>query len=191
MAASASVQLVRLTCVKCNTPLPAEETDIAWVCANCEQGMLLTPTGLAPITVRWAAAKSGAANLRWLPFWSFTGAVRFNQRLNFGGRSEADALWQQPQRFFVPAYPCSLPDLQAMGAALLKRRLNPTPGPTPAGGQLAHCTLFPADAKQAAEFVVLTIEAERKDKLKKIEFTIEATEPELWLLPFAGDQLAL
>lgn len=189
--ASSSVQLARMLCVKCNTPVPAEENEIAWACAKCQQGLLLTPTGLAPVTVQWAALKPGTANARWLPFWSFTGRVQFQRRQSFGGRADPDKLWESPQRFFIPAYELPLKDLEDLGAALLKRGLRPTPGPAPAGGALSACSLFPQDAQQAAEFVVLTIEAERRDKLKQIEFTIETTEPELWLLPFVGDGLAL
>jgi hypothetical protein len=175
-----------MTCLRCATPIPAEETEIAWVCEKCGQGMQLISAGLGPLTVQWAAAKAKATNLRWEPFWSFVGTVRFTQRLNFGGRSEPDKLWSEPQRFFIPAYRLPLRDLETIGAELLKRRLRPTPGPAGAT-KLAHCSLFPADAKQAAEFVVLTIEAERRDKLKSVVFSIKADEPELWMLPFVGE----
>jgi len=36
---------------------------------------------------------------------------------------------------------------------------------------------------QVVEFVVLTIEADRKDKLKTVEFRLDLGEPELWVLP--------
>jgi hypothetical protein len=115
----------------------------------------------------------------------------FHRRQSFGGRTDPDKLWDTPQRFFIPAWELPLKELEDMGAALLKRGLRPAPGPAPAGGALSACSLFPEDAVQAAEFVVLTIEAERRDKLKRIEFKIEASAPELWLLPFAGEGLAL
>ncbi|MCI0354236.1 MAG: hypothetical protein L0099_04225 [Acidobacteria bacterium] len=184
-ARATSVQLLPMACLRCAAPIPAEETEIAWVCEKCGQGMQLTRAGLSLLTVQWAAAKTRATNPRWEPFWSFVGAVRFTQRFNFGGRSEPDKLWAEPQRFFIPAYQLPLRDLETIGAELLKKRLRPTPGP--AVGKLAHCSLFPADAKQAAEFVVLTIEAERRDKLKTVAFTIETDEPELWMLPFVGE----
>jgi len=186
MSANAtSVQLIPMTCLRCATPIPADEDEMAWVCEKCGQGMQLTSAGLAPLAVQWASAKAGVIDLKWQPFWSFVGTVRFAKRANFGGRSEPDKLWAEPQRFFIPAYQLPLRDLETIGAELLKKRLQPTPGP--ALGKLANCSLFPADAQQAAEFVVLTIEAERKDKLKAIEFTIETSEPELWMMPFVGE----
>jgi hypothetical protein len=33
-----------------------------------------------------------------------------------------------------------------------------------------------------AEFLVIAIEAERKDQVKKIEFSLELGEPRLWIL---------
>ncbi len=192
MAANTSVQLVPMTCIKCAMPLRAEENEIAWTCEKCEQGMLLTANGLAALTVKWAAAKA-ETNLKWHPFWSFIGTVRFARRDSFGGRSEQDKLWNEPQQFFIPAYAAGLQELETIGAELLKKHLNPAPGP--AVGKLPSVAVFPDDAKQAAEFVVLTIEADRKDKLKSVEFAIQSSEPELWVLPFKGEahasQLAL
>lgn len=184
MAAETSVRLVPMTCLQCATPLRAEEDEIAWTCDKCAQGMLLTPTGLAPLTVKWAAAPA-TPGLKWWPFWSFTGTVRFARRDSFGGRSEPDKLWNEPQVFFVPAYAASLQELETIGAELLKKRLRPTAGA--AAGRLPPVAVFPHDASRAAEFVVLNVEADRRDKLKSVEFTIQATEPELWILPFRGE----
>jgi hypothetical protein len=192
MAANSSVQLVPMTCIKCATPIRAEESDIAWACEKCEQGMLLTPDGLAPLTVKWASAKA-ATNVKWYPFWSFTGAVRFARRdtFGYGSQGEPDKLWNEPQQFFIPAYSTTLQELEDIGAELLKKRLRPTPSDSrPAAIPLPACALFPHDAQHAAEFVVLTIEAERRDKLKSVEFILRAGEPELWVLPFRGEAAA-
>jgi hypothetical protein len=187
MAAETSVQLVPMTCLKCATPLRAEEDEIAWTCEKCGQGMLLTASGLAPLIIKWAAsgATPATTGIKWWPFWSFTGSVRFARRDSFRGRSEPDKLWDEPQQFFIPAYAARLQELETIGAELLKKRLRPAPGP--AAGSLPACAIFPDDARHAAEFVVLTIEADRKDKLKSVEFTIQASEPELWVLPFRGE----
>ena len=61
--------------------------------------------------------------------------------------------------------------------------LNPpdmTPGePTP----FEPVTLYRGDVRAAAEFIVMAIEAGRKDKLKSIEFELELASPALWILP--------
>jgi hypothetical protein len=41
------------------------------------------------------------------------------------------------------------------------------------------------------EFVVVSIEAARKDKLRSIQFSLDVAQPVLWLLPFTADRLLL
>ena len=185
----ASIELVLLKCLHCGTHVPAGEEEVAWVCAQCGQGMQLSSDSLASLTVNWAAARLGSAQIRWLPFWIFTGTVRFLRRENYGGRSDPDPLWSAPRRFYIPAFPTTLDQLETLGADLTRKQIALKAGP--AIGALKDCTLFPDDARHAVEFVVLTIEAERKDKLKTVEFSLNLSEPELWMLPFAGEALTL
>jgi len=37
--------------------------------------------------------------------------------------------------------------------------------------------------------VVLSIEAARPDKLRLVQFSLQLAAPELWVLPFAGEQV--
>ena len=180
-----SIELILLKCLRCGRPLPAAEEEVAWVCAQCGQGMQLTDAGLAPLALNWAAPRPGATDLRWLPFWVFSGTVTFSRRENYGGRSEPDKLWSGPRRFYIPAFPVPLQQMETLGADLTKQQIPLRPGPPM--GALQNCTLFPADARLAAEFVVLTIEADRKDKLKGAEFRLDLNEPEMWVLPFEGE----
>ena len=187
-----SIELVLLKCLRCGTHVPAGEDEVAWVCAQCGQGLQLTPAGLAPLAVNWAAARPGASGVRWLPFWVFAGAVSFRSREVygvFGSGSQPDKLWSSPRRFYIPAFPAPLQQMQTLGADLTRKQVELKPGPP--GGALANCTLFPDDARHAIEFVVLTIEAGRSDKLKTVEFTLDLNEPELWVLPFVGEKLIL
>ncbi|MCC6187388.1 MAG: hypothetical protein IT318_00010 [Anaerolineales bacterium] len=182
-----SVELVLLKCLKCGTPVPAEEDEVAWTCATCGQGLQLVEDGLVTLEVRWAAAPPGQRPDRWLPLWVMHGTVRFLRRETYSGRGEPHELWQQPASFFVSAFPCSLQQLERLGADLTQQQPQLQPGP--AAGPLRGCTLLPQDARAAAEFVVLTIEAERKDKLKYVDFDLLLSRsPELWVLPFAGDR---
>ncbi len=185
-----SIELILLKCLRCGRPLPAAEEEVAWVCAQCGEGMQLTSTGLAPLAVNWAAPPPGATDLRWLPFWVFTGTVSFFRRETYGLiKSNHDKLWDGPRRFYVPAFPATLEQLEACGADLTRKQVALKAGP--AVGELKNCTLFPADARQAAEFVVLTIEAEQRDKLKAVEFRLDLNEPEMWVLPFVEDKPVL
>ena len=179
---STSVELVLLKCPQCSTPVPAEEDEVAWVCQTCGLGLRLTDTGLAPLKVQWSARRVPRAE--WLPFWVFSGAAEFSVRESFGGKARADKFWEEPRRFYVPAFPASLSEIEALGGELTRTQLPLEPG-APAGA-LARCILLPEEAKRAAEFIVMTLEADRKDTVRNMIFTLYVGEPELWLLAFEG-----
>ena len=44
-------------------------------------------------------------------------------------------------------------------------------------------TFSPADIPALVEFIVIAVEAERRDKVKSIQMKIELEDPELWILP--------
>lgn len=184
-----SVQLIALKCPRCTELIPAEEDEVAWVCGQCGQGTQLTDDGLAPLDVNWAAAKDKASNVRRLPFWVFDGAVAFNRRQSFGRQNDPDKLWDARRRFYVPAFSASLEQLETLGASLTRKQIQ-LKADRPAGA-LNGCVMFPQDARQAIEFIVLTIEAERKDKLREVDFSLDLSEPALWMLPFEGERIAI
>jgi hypothetical protein len=181
-----SVTLLLLKCPQCSTPVLAEEDEVAWVCATCGAGLQLADAGLSPLVVRWAAPRPGQRADSGRPFWVFPGSAHFSSRLSFSGHTEPEALWNNPVRFFVAAFACPLAQLQNLGADLTRRQPAITAAPA---GALKGCTFLPEDARRAAEFVVLTIEAARPDKLRLVQFTLQLGAPELWVLPFAGEQL--
>lgn len=180
---SGGVELILLKCPQCSTPVPAEEDEVAWVCATCGQGLQLGEASLLPLRVHWSAPRKPQA--AWLPFWVFTGTVRFGARESYGGRGEASTFWAQPRSLYVPAFVVPLPQLEALGGELTRRQVPLQDGP--AAGPVKQCTLLPEDARRAAEFIVATLEAERKDVLRNLSFTLDLGQPELWMLPFEGD----
>jgi hypothetical protein len=181
-----SIALTLLKCPQCSTPVPAEENEVAWVCATCGAGLQLTETGLAPLAVHWAAPRAGAHVDGWRPFWVFAGTARFSRRESYSGHTDPEPLWNNALHFYVPAYACPLAQMLSLGAGLTQRQPALQAAAPPAA--LAGCTFLPDDARQALEFVVLTIEAARPDKLKSVAFDLQLSPPELWVLPFAGDQ---
>jgi hypothetical protein len=186
---STSVELRLLKCPQCSTPVPAEEDEMAWACATCGQGLQLTEDGLALLPLHWAMPKTGTRAERWRPFWVFAGTVHFSLRLSYVGHTEPEELWNSPRRFYVPAYTSTLAQLQTLGADLTQRQAPLQAGP--AAGAVQGCTIFPDDARHAVEFVVLTIEAARQDKLRSVQFELNLAPPELWMLPFTGEQVLL
>jgi hypothetical protein len=176
------IELVPLKCVKCGTAVPAAPDEVAWACANCGQGLLLDEgKGLLPIEVRYVAAAQ-ETGVTGKPFWVGSGRVTFQRRMTYGRQQGPDERWQQQQTFVLPAYECSLEEAGALGMGFLRQ-----PPPLVAGpkGILERVTVDAQGAKALAEFVVLTVEAERRDQLKEVAFDLALDPPTLWVLPFA------
>ncbi|GAB4581335.1 MAG: hypothetical protein Fur0022_40820 [Anaerolineales bacterium] len=176
------VELIALKCFKCETPIPAAPDEIAWVCQRCGQGLMLDEVkGVASQAFHFAAGiqpgKKGS------PFWVVGGNLRLNRQTyaSFSKKDdEAAAFWSVPRQFFIPAYACTLEAMVEAGVALLRNppRLSEG-GPAP----FLPVTVAPQDIYPLAEFIVLAIEAERKDNIKQIDYSLELRTPELWVLP--------
>jgi len=175
------VQLIPLVCLKCQTPVPAQPGEVAWVCGQCGQGLLLdVHQGLVPLDVFYAAGI--APNTPGKPFWVADGRVAFAKRQTYSGNEDRDAqrFWAQPRQFFVPAFSGSLETLLGMGSKLLEK--PPSLQSAPAA-RFEPVTLALEDVKPLAEFIVMALEAGRKDKLREIQFSLELSSPVLWILP--------
>lgn len=185
---SAPVELVALHCLRCNTPVPAEPDQVAWRCATCGQGLLLDDdAGLRPLTLHFARADR-ESGLRWRPFWVAEGTVELRLRRTFGRDHGHDDLWRSPRTFVLPAFACPLEQACEWGAGFLRRPLPDGDGPPVA---FEPATVDLAGAQALAEFVVLTIEAERGDQLRQVELSLELREPALWALPFPAGEAGL
>ncbi|MCI0519267.1 MAG: hypothetical protein L0Z70_03320 [Chloroflexi bacterium] len=174
------IELVPLLCIRCAAPLPAQPEETAWVCAQCGQGLLLDEeSGLTALEVHYAAGIPPGG--RGKPYWVAEGRVSVERQTYSGSQSkEAAQFWSQPRRFFVPAYQAPLEELTEMGRRLLVAAPALQEGSAAA---FEPVTLSQADAAVAAEFLVMSVEAERKDKLKELNFTLDLQPPVLWILP--------
>jgi hypothetical protein len=163
-------------------PVPAEPDQVAWVCAQCGQGMSLDyATGLKSLQVYYTAGiKPGSMGK---PYWVADGQVVIKRRESYGSAGQAlqDAqrLWSRPQRFFLPAYASTLEVLLAQANALL---IQPPALQTGPPAPFEPVVLAVEDIQQVAEFIVIAIEAGRKDKLKSVDFSLKLGEAALWIL---------
>lgn len=185
---SATVDIVPLLCSRCSTPVPAASDEVAWICATCGQGLALDEEkGVRPLEVHFARAAVDSG-ITWKPFWLAVGRVRFDLRQTYGRDRGPDELWSSPQTFVLPAFECTMEEAAAWGVAFLRRPLALVPGD---GGKLERVTVEAEEAKTLAEFVVLTVEAERRDQLKAVAFSLELEAPVLWALPLTGAEGSL
>lgn len=178
------VGLVPLQCVKCQTPVPAEPDERAWVCSNCGQGLRLDEaSGLLPLEVHYAASiRPGSIGS---PFWVAEGRVQLN-RETYDRSDEMEAAqryWGERRRFFVPAYTCPMKKLLNLGRHYLF-----SPPKLEAGEAVPFepVTLSLKDVQTLAEFIVLAVEAKRKDQLKRVEINLQLDQPSLWIHSIRG-----
>lgn len=179
---SPTVELHPLNCIHCSMPVSAQVDEVAWLCRNCGAGMMLTETSeLVPCEFNFSADLAAQQSGR--PFWVAEGVVTLRREsYNVIGDSdhEAMAFWSQPRRFFIPAYSCNLEEMLTTGLHLLT---NPPPlvkGAIAAFSPITHST---EDFRPFAEFLILALEAGRKDKVKQVHFDLELKPPVLWILP--------
>jgi hypothetical protein len=160
-------------------PLPAQPDQVAWACPTCGQALLLDEgQGLRKTEFHYAANLTGKGK----PVWVATGRVSFS-RSTFAGNDSGsmNAFWNQPRTFFVAAYALPLEQVTETGVRLLRQPLTLKDGGQPA--PFEPVVVPPADVRPLAEFIIVSIEAERKDKLRALSFTLELETPQLWILP--------
>jgi hypothetical protein len=174
------VELIPLNCLRCGTPIPAEIDEFAWACAQCEQGQQLGDQGLIPLEIHYS--QTIADNLTGNPFWVCEGRVTIRRDTYGRAKSEKDAqkFWSQPRKFIIPAFSYPVDQFAKNGIRWLQKTPTMNAGPVV---RFAPVTVAVDDVTVWAEFLVVALEAERKDKVKKLDFELALGNPALWILP--------
>lgn len=176
------VELVPLKCTYCDTLITPDKGSIIWFCETCGQGQKLDDElGLVPIEIHYAMVDNGT-NTKLLPFWVAKGRVTILQRESDLGQGPSDQYWVKDHTFFVPAFDCSIKDAVLWGMHYLHTPLQLKEGER---GESVRVTIDDRDAQTLAEFIVLSIEAERRDRLKNLEFDLNLQDMVLWVIPVA------
>lgn len=181
------MKLIALRCPNCTNPLAVENDDVVVACQNCQITVAISENGPVKMAVHFAmpAGQHGGGNL-WSPFWVFNGRVHMKRRETQGrGSAEKDSrqLWGVPRSLYVPAWELNMHTAQKVGSYLIQQQPELKEVERPADLQLVSATVTPGDARKLLEFIVLAIEARRKDMLKNLEFTLEIGEPKMMALP--------
>ncbi len=178
---SQSVHLIPLLCPHCQTPIPAQPDEVAWVCSNCQRGLLLDEEkGAVPLNIFFHASLSEGK--KGAPFWVTRGRVTFQERITYQGNEQKamQAFWAEPRLFAIPAFALPLKEAVAMGVRFLRQ-----PIPMEIGKPVPFLPIVvpPQDVFPMAEFMVMSVEAERKDALKHLQFTLTLEPLQCWILP--------
>ena len=175
------MKLIVLRCPNCGQELTPGDDDLIVLCVSCGTAIEFTEEGLSPIEIKYAASNTSSAE--WRPWWVFTGQVQLSRRETQGGgnqRDEALRFWSQVKRLYVPAWELSLQAVREAGLAQLERQPQLQAIPRPTGARLTPVVVSAADARQLLDYLVVTTEAQRKDWLKDLQFSVEVGLPELW-----------
>ena len=179
------VELIPLLCTHCQAAIPAQPEEVAWVCAQCGQGLLLSEEkGVVPLTINFSAEIPPTGKGR--PFWVVAGQTVLQRRIFGGGDQgqQAQEYWRSPHRFFVPAFNLPLDQMVDWGLRFLQQPPNlNAAAPVVTPPSFLPVTLMPGDLQPMVEFIVMGIEAARKDKIKEIQLSIKLELPELWIIP--------
>lgn len=182
------MKLLALRCPSCTQPLTAENDDVVVLCGNCGTAVSLNEGGLKPIDLQFAAAASQKVSA-WLPFWIYEGRITLQKRESQSGdqSKQAAQFWQNPRRFYVPAWELAVRDAREMGSTLLTQQPTLQAAPRPPEARFTPATVAAEDGRKLIEFIVLTIEAGRSDWLKDLKFTLETGPAALWAIPAEGE----
>jgi len=178
---SQSVKLIPLLCPNCQAPVPAKPDETAWVCDTCGHGLVLDEVhGAAAVDVFFSEAIP--PNTLGKPYWVSRGGVSISKRETYQGDQgkAANEFWARSRLFFIPAWQLQVADIVAQGVSLLRGPVTMKAGPR---GRILPDVLQGKDIKPLAEFMVMSIEAERSDAMKELGFSINLDPPQLWILP--------
>ena len=181
------MKLLALTCPDCTEHLSPGNDDLVTLCPRCQRSYYLDDRGLMSIKIQFALAGKQAPNDSWVPFWLFNGKVTLRERQTQGGGSSsgraAEELWSQTRQFYIPAWDLPLEQAKGIGARLVESQPQLQLIEQPEQVKLIPAILPPDGALKMIDFIVLTIEARRKDWLKKLDFHVQADKPRLFALP--------
>jgi hypothetical protein len=181
------MKLILLRCPNCQHALKPDNDEIVFTCPNCHRPIMLDEEGPHLAAVRFAIPENYQGSpTEWAPFWVFDGRVNILRRETQGGRSsdkDAQKTWEAIQRFFVPSWDGSVHIAQEIGTKITLRQPRLTTLEQPGEVILTPATVSAEDSLKLLEFVVLAVEARRKDWLKELQFDIEVGEPQMFALP--------
>lgn len=183
--------MVPLNCESCGSLLESEERDVVFRCANCGQGYALVEGELKRLTASFASPKlQERGEIQYYPFWVLKAEVTvesraasggfFSSLLGGGGSGAGGTI-----AFFIPGFDAPLETLKELSVEFTKGQ----PSYEIAEGvktSIKGCVHSEEFARGFADFVFLTMEAERPDTMKSIKYSIKFLEATVLGIPFVS-----
>ncbi|MCB0723961.1 MAG: hypothetical protein KDC73_04620 [Ignavibacteriae bacterium] len=181
-------QLKALTCAKCGSGLVVEVNDNITYCTSCGSGFEINDGDLQPIEINFAAtAIRDNGEIVYKPFWYIKAHIDILERKAsgnffknlFGGSGEnasGDII------FYIPAFYCQLDAMKNIATQFTIK--NPVASPQKYNSKLVGFAYGKEDAKKLAEFILISLEAEKSDTMKTFKYNITFNEMEILGVPF-------
>ena len=195
MTQASGLRLVALKCKKCGSLLDADPKDVVYYCSNCGTGyeIINEKDELVALDINFALPKKALdAEIVYFPFWVFNADININER-NASGTlgSVVDFIKgkitggpKSIEKFYVPAFETSMENIKKLGLEFTR---NQPDFDTLKKDKLKGCTYSSRDAEKIADFIFLSMEAEKPDMLKNISYTLGLSSPKVIGMPFYRD----
>ncbi|MEW6308512.1 MAG: hypothetical protein AB1492_05645 [Bacillota bacterium] len=169
--------------------MAAKPGEVAFLCKQCGVGCEAVDDELVQVPVEFAVPKRDPGALAcYLPVWVFAAQLKLSRQSAgfslFGGRNSGE----YDLKFYVPAFAGGLATLKQLGAGLTRKQPEYD---TILRQQLAGIALRREDAKRVADYLLITIEAEKPDMLQGLTYSLELSQAKLLGIPCVrqGDKL--
>jgi hypothetical protein len=181
-------KLVAIKCIKCDSGLTVEVNDSVVYCSSCGNGYEILNDKLVPIEINFAKALlAGNGETVYKPFWLLRTHLKILSRDSSGGwlsnifggntnKTEGDVV------FYVPGFWMTIDSVKNIGCTFTQK--NPVASPQKYNVKMTGMNFSKEDARKLADFIFLSIEAEKSDMLKNIQYQMDVKSTEILGIPF-------
>ncbi len=193
MTDPSGLRLVALKCEKCGSLLDADQNDVVYYCNNCDTGyeLINEKDELVPAEVDFALpADVMDAEIIYYPFWVFDADVEISSRDASGTgilgdifkkKGGGEDVTKPVEKFYVPAFDTSMENIKRLGLGFTQ---NQPDYETVKKDKITGCIYSSKDAEKIAEFIFLSLEAEKPDMISNISYDLGLSSPKIVGMPF-------
>ena len=180
--------LEAVKCKKCDSGLMVEVNDNIVYCSSCGSGFEIVNGDLIPIEINFAAAAiRSEGELIYKPFWLLKTHISIAERKAsgnflkniFGGSNDNTS---GDITFYIPAFYCTIDAMKNLATQFTTR--NPIASPQKYNTKLVGFAYGKEDAKKLAEFILISLEAEKSDTMKSFKYDLKFDSMEILGIPF-------
>ena len=180
-------KLIAVKCKSCDSGLTVEMNDSIVYCSSCGNGWEIVNEELVPVDIGFAKPLiQGQGELVYKGFWMVDAYVKIHSRDSSGGwisslfgganKTEGDVM------FYVPAFWMPIESAKQIGVTFTTK--NAVPSPEKYNVKLTGFNYSKEDAKKIAEFIFLSIEAEKNDTVRNISYDLKVKSFKVLGVPF-------